>query len=97
MIFKRYSSPFLFLENLIAQGRLCKGIDTIYKQSNEEKMWEMYLFTLSTRALNNDNRSYQDWKDEIVSNNQKQDGFEVAEDIDEIKNKARNMLSNFKP
>lgn len=97
MIFKRYSSPFLFLENLIIQGKLCEGIDTIYKQTNEDKMWEVYLYTITSRALNEDNRSYQDWRNEVVSKNQEQDVFEVAENIEEVKDKARNMLSNFKP
>lgn len=91
MIFKRYSSPFLFLENLIEQGRLCEGIDTIYKQIDEEKMWQLYL------SIPMKERSYVDWKNEIISNNQEKDTFEVAEDITNIKDKARNILKNFKP
>lgn len=90
MIFKRYSSPFLFLDNLIIQGKLSEGIDTIYKQTDEEKLWQLYLSNPIKE------KSYVDWKNEIISDNQEQD-FEVAEDMDEVKNNARNILKNFKP
>ena len=91
MIFKRYSSPFLFLENLINQGKLCDGIDTIYKQVNEEKMWQLYL-SIPMKEM-----SYVEWKNEVLSNNEEKPSFEVAEDLEEIRNKARNMLKNYKP
>ena len=91
MIFKRYSSPFLFLDNLIIQGKLCEGIDTIYKQADEEKLWQLYL------SIPVKEQSYVEWKNEIISKNEEKHGFEVAEDIGDIKNKARNILKNFKP
>lgn len=91
MIFKRYSSPFLFLENLIIQGRLCDGIDTIWKQNEEDKLWQLYL------SIPMKEQSYEVWKNEIISKNQEKDTFEVAEDITNIKDKARNILKNFKP
>lgn len=91
MIFKRYSSPFLFLDNLIIQGRLSDGIDTIYKQIDEEKMWQLYL------SIPMKEQSYVEWKNEIMSRNEEKPSFEVAEDIEDIKNKSRNILKNFKP
>ena len=91
MIFKRYSSPFLFLDNLIIQGRLCDGIDTIYKQVDEEKMWQLYL------SIPMKERSYIEWKNEIISKKEEKPKFEVAENLEEVKNKARNILKNFKP
>lgn len=91
MIFKRYSSPFLFLDNLIIQGRLCDGIDTIYKQSDEDKMWQLYL------SIPMKEKSYVEWKNEVVSKNEEEPSFEVAENIEEVKNNARNILKNFKP
>lgn len=92
MIFKRYSSPFLFLDNLIAQSRLSNGIDIIYKQVDEDKLWQLYL------SLIEKEKSYVDWKNEILSNsNNEVENIEVAEDIEEVKNRARNMLKNFKP
>lgn len=92
MIFKRYSSPFLFLDNLINQHRLSNGIDAIYKQVNEDKMWQLYL------SLIEKEKSYNDWKDEILSNsNNEIENIEVAENLEEVKDKARNILKNFKP
>lgn len=92
MIFKRYSSPFLFLENLIIQGRLSEGIEKIYKQVDEEKLWQLYL------SIPVKEQSYVDWKDEIISKNEEQgSGFEVAENLEEVRNKAKNILKNFKP
>lgn len=91
MIFKRYSSPFLFLDNLIIQGRLSDGIDTIYKQIDEEKMWQLYL------SIPMKEKSYVEWKEEIISRNEEKPSFEVAEDIENVKNNARNILKNFKP
>ena len=91
MIFKRYSSPFLFLDNLIIQGKLSDGIDTIYKQTDEEKMWQLYL------SIPMKEQSYVEWKNEILSRNEEKPSFEVAKDIEEIKNKSRNILKNFKP
>lgn len=92
MIFKRYSSPFLFLDNLIIQGKLSEGINTIWKQSEEDKLWNLYL------SIPVKEQSYVEWKNEVVSKNREEEtNFEVAEDINEIKDKARNILKNFKP
>lgn len=79
------------MENLISQGRLCEGIDTIYKQIDEENMWELYL------SIPVKEKSYEEWKNEVLTTNQEETTFEVAEDIEEVKNKSRNILKNFKP
>lgn len=97
MIFKRYSSPFLFLDNLINQGRFCDGIDTIYKQKDEERLWELYLASVTPRAMNNDYKSYTDWKNEVLSKDEDLPSFEASENINEVKDKAKNILKNFKP
>ena len=91
LIFKRYSSPFLFLDNLLIQGRFSDGIGTIYKQVDEEKMWQLYL------SIPMKEQSYNDWKNEMLFKDEEEPTFEVAEDIEEVKNKARNILKNFKP
>lgn len=91
MIFKRYSSPFLFLDNLIIQGKLCEGINTIWKQNDEDKLWQLYL------SIPMKEKPYVDWKNEVVSKDEEEPSFEVAEDIEEVKNNARNILKNFKP
>ena len=90
MIFKRYSSPFLFLDNLMIQGRFSDGIDTIYKQVDEEKMWQLYL------SIPMKEKSYYDWKNEVLSKDE-EPSFEASKDINEVKEEAKNILKNFKP
>lgn len=92
LVFKRYSSPFLFLDNLILTHSLCDGIDTIYKQVNEDKLWELYL------SIPMKEKSYSDWKNDVISQeDDNEENFEVADDMETIKEKSRNILKNFKP
>lgn len=93
MVFKRYSSPFLFLDNLLIQGRFSDGIDTIYKQVDEEKLWQLYL------SIPMKEQNYVDWKNEVISKNNEREEpkFEVAKNLEEVRNKAINILDNFKP
>ena len=79
------------MENLIVQGRFSDGIDTIYKQVEEEKLWQLYLSNPMK------DKSYVEWKNEVIYKHQEQNNFEVAKNIDDIKNNARNILKNFKP
>lgn len=54
-------------------------------------MWQLYL------SIPMKEKSYVEWKDEVISKNVEEPTFEVAEDIEDIKNDARNILKNFKP
>ena len=55
-------------------------------------MWQLYL------SIPMKEQSYVEWKNEIISKNEEKPSFEVAEDnIQNIKDKARNILKNFKP
>lgn len=87
MIFKRYSSPFLFLDKLIENKKFNDGIITIYKQDNEDKLWSLYLSNPIKE------KSFIDWKDEVVINNTDFDEF----NLEVAKNKAKDILKNFKP
>lgn len=87
LVFKRYSSPFIFLDTLILNNQLNDGIDVIYKQVDEEKLWQLYL------SIPMKEKSYVDWKAEIVTQNEEVE----EEDIEAARDKARNILKNFKP
>ena len=54
-------------------------------------MWQLYL------SIPMKEKSYNDWKNDVLSANEEKPTFEVAEDLENVKNKARNMLKNFKP
>ena len=79
------------MDNLILNHKLNEGIDTIYKQVDEEKMWQLYL------SIPMKEKSYDDWKNEILSKEEVQPSFEASNNIKNVKDKARNILKNFKP
>ncbi len=54
-------------------------------------MWQLYL------SIPMKEKSYVEWKEEIISRNEEKPSFEVAENIEEVKNNAKNILKNFKP
>ena len=94
MIFKRYSSPFIFLDNLLETGRLIEHIDFLIEQTQEEKWWELYLATL---PLNE--RPYAEWKKESQGNTNKSNFSILTSKIDaeETIKKSKDILSGFKP
>ena len=94
MVFKRYSSPFLFLNKLLENHKFSSGIDTIYSQKNEDKLWELYLSLTSIMSINGTSKSFQDWKSEIVGSDETTTN-EI--DLEVAKNEAKNILKNFKP
>ena len=60
-------------------------------------MWQLYLASVTPRAMNNDYKSFYDWKNEALSKEEVKPSFEVAEDLENVKDRARNILKNFKP
>lgn len=90
MIFNRYSSPFLFLDNLIAMNKLDDGIDQIYKQVNEERLWEMYIHSYSELT-------FEEYKNKVLGNNKNKNEIHEEVDLEAAKKDIKNILSNFKP
>ena len=89
LLFKRYASPFILLDNLIATTSLRDFIDDFYKFINEEKQeesnWQFFLHRVF-------DKSWKDFCEEIDSTNK-------AEKIDlgATLVKSKNMLNNFTP
>ena len=95
LLFKRYASPFLFLNNLIETSRFKEGIDEILKAEREEKWWEMYLGTL---PLND--KSFDDWKCEQMYGTKRNVGTITElkqEEIETAVNQANSILNSFTP
>lgn len=67
--------------------RFSSSIDTIYKQIDEEMLWELYLSNPIKET------SYKDWKEEVISRSTETN----EEDIEAAKTNALNILKNFKP
>lgn len=89
MVFKRYSSPFLFLDNLLEQGCFYEGIDTIFNQIEEEKMWQLYL------SIPIKEQSYINWKNEVLQ--PVEQSVVRKKNIEVAKKEAKEILKNFKP
>ena len=89
LLFKRYASPFILLDNLIATTSLRDFIDDFYKFINKEKQeesnWQFFLHRVF-------DKSWKDFCEEIDSTNK-------AEKIDlgATLVKSKNMLNNFTP
>ena len=89
LLFKRYASPFVLLDNFIAMGSLSDFIDDFFKFINEEQQedtkWQFFLHKVF-------DKSWKEFCEEIES-------VDKAKEIDlgaTIK-KSYNMLNNFAP
>lgn len=88
MVFKRYHDPFLFLDTLIDTSSLDEGVTTIYKQINEEKLWDMYLHSMSELP-------YEDWKNKVTT---KTDAKRMNKnEVETAVNNSKDILNNFTP
>lgn len=61
LLFKRYASPFILLDQAISLCNFSDLVDQIFSEMNEEKKWEFYLHKLHPE----DNRTYDDFKRDI--------------------------------
>lgn len=91
LIFKRYSSPFDYLDTLLEYGSLGRGVRNIWETTQDEKAWEYYL---SNNPMNN--KSFEDWKKDTQKQAQAQKPMSKAQ-VDATVEKSQNILKNFKP
>ena len=89
LLFKRYASPFLLIDQLILTNSLDKFIDDLFKFMGEEKQeqtkWECFLRKIY-------GRSWKEFCNEIEVSN-----VENNVDIGETLIKSKNILTNFTP
>ena len=92
LLFKRYASPFLFMDGMMQTGRFSEFVDefvhTVYAENNDQAAWEFYLHKVQEG-------SYKDFKEEMETDqkNQNMTDDEKASNI-QI---AMNILNNFTP
>ena len=86
LLFTRYASPFLLLDQLILTNSLSGYIDDLFTIISEEKqeqtMWEFFLHKVYDKT----------WKEETKISNDTKDV-----DLGETVLKSKTMLSNFTP
>lgn len=90
MIFKRYSNPFLFLDNLIEIGKFSDGIDVIMEENLDEKCWELFLHS-------NTNKNFNDFKEEILQPNISMEKEMSKMEIEAAVIKSKQILDGFVP
>ena len=89
LLFNRYASPFVLLDNLILINSLNDFISDLFKFINEEReektQWEFFLHKVYDKT----------WKEFIDSINTSNEQQEI--DLGATLNKSKNMLKNFTP
>lgn len=89
LLFKRYASPFLLIDQLILTNGLDKFIDDLFEFMGEEKQeqtkWEFFLHKIY-------DKSWKEFCNEIEVSNVENDV-----DIVETLNNSKNILNNFTP
>lgn len=87
LLYQKYASPFSYLQSLMETGNLYKGIDYLFEQSNETKLWELYLHSFPSE-------SYEDWKKKAVTKKEITRTLTDKEVAKQIK-KSSDILDNF--
>ena len=92
LLFKRYASPFLFMDGMIRTGRFDEFVDefisTINAENEETTNWDFYLHKVQEG-------SFKDFIDELENNKQNQNMSE--ETIESTVQKSLSILNNFTP
>ena len=94
LLFKRYASPFLFIEGMMKTGRFSEFVDEFISTFNEERktelQWDFYL-----HKVNNPEITFQDFIEEVETNER---AVNMTEDEKtSALQTAMNILNNFTP
>ena len=92
LLFKRYASPFLFLNGMIQTCRFSEFVDefirTINSEKEEKTLWDFYLHRFI-------DKSFEDFKKDIKVNQDNQSMSDVQ--IETTVLNSLNILNNFNP
>lgn len=103
LLYKKYSNPLEFMNLYINQGRFGEFVENIItqdrkqkqeaiKKENEDRMWEAYIHSYSDKSFN-------DWKNSLTTSSEKESAKSLsmtADEVNDVKNKSRNILKGFK-
>ena len=91
LLFKRYASPFDYLNILLESGNFARGVVNIWETYNDDKSWDYYL---SNNPMNN--KSFEDWKKETQMKHEMQKPMSKAQVSATVK-KSQDILKGFNP
>lgn len=86
LLFKRYASPFSFIDSLIFSGRFSEGVSEIYGFLNEDKEWEFFLHKVF-------DKSFEEFKSTVAAEPQKM----TSNDFETTISNSKSMLQGFNP
>ena len=89
LIFKRYSNPYMLLNEMILYGKFSKFIDFIVEKETNDTLFKIYLSNNPYNEL-----SFVDWKDKML---EKDDKKENSKSIESTVKCSLNILKGFKP
>ena len=85
LLFKRYASPFVLLDNLIITNSLNNFVNDFFDFVREDNEWEFFLHKVY-------DKSWSEFSDSI-----KQSDNQEPIDLGATLTKSKNMLENFTP
>ena len=92
LLFKRYASPFLFIDGMLQTGRFTEFVESLIvkdnKEREEQRLWEFYL----NRPIE---CSFIEFKEGIE--NDENNASLSANDIETTVQNSMNILQNFNP
>lgn len=88
LLFKRYASPFLIVDEMLSVGMLQGFIVNLFKKENEELQWEYWLHKVY-------DMDFETYKSKCAEHNK---SYAMStKQVDATINKSRGILKKFKP
>ena len=92
LLFKRYASPFLFIDGMLQTGRFTEFVDSLMKKENEEQeertLWEFFI----NRPIDG---TFKEFKETLKID--RENAAMSANDIETTVQNSMNILQNFNP
>lgn len=90
MLFRRYASPFLLLDEMIRTGELFEFVMYMVGQINEEQEWDFFLHKVF-------DKSFEEFKSEVKACVETQTVKMSESEIETTLKESRDILTNFIP
>ena len=88
LLFKRYASPFLLLDEMAKTEQLTEFIRTVINKENEDLQWEVWLHKVWDMG-------FEEYKRKVYENN-KQNFAMTTTEVNKQIEKSRAILKGFK-
>lgn len=90
LLFKRYASPYLLLDEMILAGKLFDFVTHMMEQMNEEQEWDFFLHKVF-------DKSFMEFKSEMETNMDMLSKEMSESEIETTVNESRDILAKFIP